>query len=149
MKHIHQWQQLHGVGARLAAHLSGRVRLLVAGQYLEHHAAARLLQHLLQHLGVVAHLLAVHLFDDVTHVEQSLLVDHAAVEDPGDHQLATFHSERHPLPTHTETVTNTLMPKWKFPQRTAGMACEQGGFLQISMCLNCRNYNVQFILFAI
>lgn len=91
---------LLGVLKREAApdpHLSWRVRLLVTGEDLQHHAAAGLLQHLLQHLGVVPHLLPVHLLDDVAHVEQALLVDHAAVEDPGDHQLAVLDAKSHSL----------------------------------------------------
>lgn len=91
-----------------SADLSCCVRLLVAGQYLQHHAAARLLQHLLEHFGVVANLLAVHLFDDVAHVEQPLLIDHAAVEDPGDHQLAALHSECHSLFDAEDTITAKL-----------------------------------------
>lgn len=71
--------------------------LLVAGQDLQHHAAARLLQHLLEHLGVVAHFLAVDLLDDVAHVQQALLVDHAAVKNPGNHQFTVLHSEGHSL----------------------------------------------------
>lgn len=80
-----------------SADLSWCVWLLVAGQDLQHHTAAGLLQHLLEHFGVVAHLLAVHLLDDVAHVEQALLVNHATVEDPGYHQLAILHSERYSL----------------------------------------------------
>lgn len=86
--------------ALLPTDLSGCVWLLVAGQYLQHHAAARLLQHLLQHFGVIADLFAVHLLDNVAYMEQTLLIDHAAVEDPGYHQLAIFYSERHSLHTH-------------------------------------------------
>lgn len=81
-------------------HLSGCVWLLVAGQYLQHHTAASLLQHLLQHFGVIAHLFAIHLLDNVAYMEQTLLINHATVEDPGNHQLAVFHSERHSLYTH-------------------------------------------------
>lgn len=80
--------------------LSGRVRLLVTGQDLEHDAAAGLLQHLLQHLGVVANLFTVDLFDNVPHVQKALLVDHPAVEDPSDHQLAALHTKRYALNAH-------------------------------------------------
>lgn len=73
---------------------------LVAGQDLQHHTATRLLQHLLEHFGVVAHLLAIHLLDDVPDMEQTLLVNHAAMEDPGNHQLAALHSKRYALHTH-------------------------------------------------
>lgn len=92
-----------------SADLSCRVWLLIAGQYLQHHAAARLLQHLLEHFGVIANLLAVHLFDDVTHVEQPLLIDHAAMKDPGNHQLAALHSERHSLFDADKTITVKLL----------------------------------------
>ncbi len=73
------------------------MRLLVAGKDLKHHTAAGLLKHLLQHTRVVTHLSPVHFFDDVTHMEQTLLVDHPPVEDAGDHQLSVLNTERHPL----------------------------------------------------
>lgn len=78
-------------------YLSGGMRLLVAGKDLEHHTAAGLLQHLLQHTRVVTHLSPVHLFDDVTCMEQTLLVDHPPVENAGDHQLSVLNTERHTL----------------------------------------------------
>lgn len=87
----------------VCVHLSGCVWLLVAGQDLQHHTATGVLQHLLQHFGVVAHLFAIDLFNDVSHVQQTLLVDHAAVKDPGDHQLATLHTKCYAL--NAQTVT--------------------------------------------
>lgn len=38
-----------------------------------------------------------HLFDDVSDMQQSLLVHDASVEDSGDGQLPTFHLERYTL----------------------------------------------------
>lgn len=98
------WRTPQRVCASLSADLSGCVWLLVAGQYLQHHTAARLLQHLLEHFGVVANLLAVHLLDDVADVEQTLLVDHAPVEDPGNHQLAALYSEGDSLRTQSPNL---------------------------------------------
>lgn len=102
--------------------LSGCVWLLVAGQYLQHHAAACLLQHLLQHFGVVAHLFAIHLLDNVAHMEQALLIDHSTVEDPGNHQLPVFHSERHSLHTRLFHILKVLQ----------GCACTASLTVQLS-----------------
>lgn len=77
--------------------LSGRLRLLVAGENFEHDAAAGFLQHLLEHSRVVSYVLAVHFLYDVPYVQEALLIDHAAVQDPSDHQLAVINSERHAL----------------------------------------------------
>lgn len=38
-----------------------------------------------------------HLFDDVTDVQQPLLVDHPPVENASDDQLTALHLERHTL----------------------------------------------------
>lgn len=38
-----------------------------------------------------------YLFDDISNMQQSLLVYHPAMEDPGYHQLTTLHLERHTL----------------------------------------------------
>lgn len=86
----------------MSADLSWCVRLLVAGQDLQHHASTGFLQHLLEHLWVVPHFLAIHFLDDVTYMEQTLLVDHAAMEDSGNHQLTALYSKCHSL--HTQTV---------------------------------------------
>ncbi len=83
------------------------MRLLVAGKDLKHHTAAGLLKHLLQHTRVVTHLSPVHLFDDVTHMEQTLLVDHPPVEDAGDHQLSVLNTERHTLTKQQKSETRS------------------------------------------
>lgn len=84
------------------------MRLLVAGKDFEHHTAAGLLQHLLQHTRVVTHISPVHLFDDVTHVEQTLLVDHPPVENAGDHQLSVLDTERHTLTKQQDKTLSTF-----------------------------------------
>lgn len=86
--------------------LSRCVRLLVAGQDLQYNAAACVLQHFLEDFGVVADLFAVHLLDDVANMKQTLLVNHATVEDPGNHQLAALYSKSHSLCTCTESQCN-------------------------------------------
>lgn len=88
---------LSGALVLYCLYLSWRMALLIAGEDLEHHAAAGILQHLLQHPRVLTHLLPVHLLDDVTRVEETLLVNHPSVEDPGNHQLPRLHTECHAL----------------------------------------------------
>lgn len=44
-----------------------------------------------------------HLFDDVSDVQQSLLVHDASMEDAGDGQLTSFHLERHTLKQRKST----------------------------------------------
>lgn len=88
---------LSGALVLYCLYLSWRMALLIAGEDLEHHAAAGILQHLLQHPRVLTHLLPVHLLDDVTRVEETLLVNHPSVEDPGNHQLPCLHTESHAL----------------------------------------------------
>lgn len=70
----------------------------VAGEDLQRDPSAAVFQHLLQLCGVVPNILAIHLFDDVTHVEQSLPVYHAAMENPGDDQVIFFYAKSHTLP---------------------------------------------------
>lgn len=69
----------------------------VTGEDLQRDASAAVFQHLLQLCGVVADILAIHLFNDVTHVEQALPVYHAAVEDPGNDQVIFFYTKGHAL----------------------------------------------------
>ncbi len=78
---------------------------LVTGEDFEDHAAAGLFQHVLKDLRVTPHLFSVHLFDDVTHMQQALLVYHAPVQDPSNHQLSTLHPKRHALAERTESIS--------------------------------------------
>ncbi len=101
------WCPMHASALNMLLYLSGGMRLLVAGKDLKHHTAAGLLQHLLQHTRVVTHLSPVHLFDDVTHMEQTLLVDHPPVEDAGDYQLSVLNTECHTLTKQQKSETRS------------------------------------------
>lgn len=88
-------------------YLPGRVWLLVAGQDLEDDATTGMAQAVLQHPWVAAHLLPIHLPDDVPYVQQALLGHHAPMQDAGNHQLPPLHPERHSL---GGTVPHQLAP---------------------------------------
>lgn len=79
------------------ADLARCVWFLVAGQDLEHNAAAGLLKHVLQYFRVAPHLLPVDLFDDITNMQKALLINHTTMQDACNHQLAALHTERHTL----------------------------------------------------
>lgn len=89
---------------RACAHLARCVWFLITGEDFEDHAATGLLQHVLKNFGVTPHLFSVHLFDDVTHVHQALLVNHTAVQDPSDHQLSALHTKRHALQEESRAI---------------------------------------------
>lgn len=50
-----------------------------------------------------------YLFDDVSDMQQPLLVDHTTMEDAGYHQLTTLHLERHPLKKHVLVFSSSLI----------------------------------------
>lgn len=86
-----------GWGAGGRTHLAGQMGLLIAGQDLEDDTTTGAAQELLQCSGVAAHWLPIHLLDDVAHVQQALLSHHAPVQNAGNHQLTTLHTECHAL----------------------------------------------------
>lgn len=81
----------------MCVYLRRRWSVPVAGEDFQRDPAAAVLEHLLQLGGVVAHVLPVHFLYDVAHVEEALPVDHAAVEDPRDHQVVLLHTKCHSL----------------------------------------------------
>lgn len=80
-----------------SVHLRGRRSLSVAREDFQSDPPAAVFEHLLQLSGIVADVLPVHLFDDVAHMEQTLPVNHAPVEDSSDDQVVFLHSKRHTL----------------------------------------------------
>lgn len=69
----------------------------VTGEYLQRDPAAAVFEHFLQLGGVVADVLPVHFLYDVTHMEQALPVNHAAMQDPSNDQVVFLHAKCHTL----------------------------------------------------